>query len=318
MPIKWKSKILLAKIETAYATDPTPTGAANAILATNVTFQPMEGQDVSRGAGNCPGLQGPGRQSSAGLHSRISFRVEMVGPSGDCRRHAGLGSLAACLRGGRKRSMPAFRSPTTRSRTAMKTSPSTSGVGATRAMCCSVTRGTCVLRFNAQAIPYSRVFFLGSFLGSPPSRRGLRRRLRHSLKPDLVTHARTSFRDRRRPRWSWRNFSLDLGNDVQPRFPGRFGKHPDRRPAPTRLLSRWRRWPLSTWNPYSEASEQNAVFGRACPWHGRRPHCDARDRRCPKCSGLQDSITTRTSSEWPINLVPQPVSGNDQWTLTLT
>ena len=97
MPIKWKSKILLAKIETAYATDPTPTGAANAILATNVTFQPMEGQDVSREL-ELPWLAAQAT-IPAGLHSRISFRVEMV-PSGDCRRHAGLGSLAACLRGG--------------------------------------------------------------------------------------------------------------------------------------------------------------------------------------------------------------------------
>ena len=47
-PIYWRTKILLAKIESAYATDPTPSGAANAILATDIRLTPMDGADVSR------------------------------------------------------------------------------------------------------------------------------------------------------------------------------------------------------------------------------------------------------------------------------
>jgi hypothetical protein len=37
-PKYWKTKILLAKSEVTYGTDPTPTGASNAILASDVTF----------------------------------------------------------------------------------------------------------------------------------------------------------------------------------------------------------------------------------------------------------------------------------------
>ncbi|NTT88503.1 hypothetical protein HS053_21670, partial [Tabrizicola sp. SY72] len=49
MPNFWRLQALLAKIETVYGTDPTPTGAANAILAEDVRVMPMEGQDVTRG-----------------------------------------------------------------------------------------------------------------------------------------------------------------------------------------------------------------------------------------------------------------------------
>lgn len=79
MPIKWKSKILLAKIETVYGTDAAPTGPANGILATNITLQPMEGQDVSREL-ELPWLAAQAT-IPAGLHARMTFRVELV-PSG--------------------------------------------------------------------------------------------------------------------------------------------------------------------------------------------------------------------------------------------
>lgn len=42
MALFWLKKAILAKIESAYGTDPVPTGAANAILARNVTITPLE------------------------------------------------------------------------------------------------------------------------------------------------------------------------------------------------------------------------------------------------------------------------------------
>ena len=48
MALKWKSKILLAKLETTYNIDAEPTGAANGVLATEVALTPMEGSDLSR------------------------------------------------------------------------------------------------------------------------------------------------------------------------------------------------------------------------------------------------------------------------------
>ena len=44
---RWKKLAILNKIETAYRTDSTPT-AADALIATNVTFTPLEGDEVSR------------------------------------------------------------------------------------------------------------------------------------------------------------------------------------------------------------------------------------------------------------------------------
>jgi hypothetical protein len=46
--MRWDTKIILIMIEAAYGADPAPTGAANAILMSNVAFTPMEGEDVSR------------------------------------------------------------------------------------------------------------------------------------------------------------------------------------------------------------------------------------------------------------------------------
>lgn len=73
----WRSKTLLGKIETAYATDPTPTGAANAILAMNVTFTPQEGEVVQRN------LERPFFAANPfvamAFRSQISFEVDLVG-----------------------------------------------------------------------------------------------------------------------------------------------------------------------------------------------------------------------------------------------
>ena len=77
MAYYWKKKVILAKLETTYGTDPTPTGAANSILCTNVSLNPMEGEDVSRN------LERPyfGAQENlpVGLNATLSFDVEMVG-----------------------------------------------------------------------------------------------------------------------------------------------------------------------------------------------------------------------------------------------
>jgi hypothetical protein len=79
MAINWKSKLILFKMETVYGTDPTPTAAANAMLMTNVTYSPMDGDDVSRDL-EFPYLAAQGRIAS-GLRVRLRGRVEMA-PSG--------------------------------------------------------------------------------------------------------------------------------------------------------------------------------------------------------------------------------------------
>ena len=68
---------LLAKIEAAYGEDAAPTGAANAILASNVTVAPLEGEQVSRDL-MLPYYGDQGFVLTA-VTSRIEFDVELAG-----------------------------------------------------------------------------------------------------------------------------------------------------------------------------------------------------------------------------------------------
>jgi hypothetical protein len=71
MSLRFRKKVLLAKIETTYGTDATPTGAANAMLASNISIQPMEGSDAERGHDQ-PFLGNDGT-IPYDLHSRMTF-----------------------------------------------------------------------------------------------------------------------------------------------------------------------------------------------------------------------------------------------------
>ena len=48
MAMYFRNKVLLAKLEVTYGTDPVPTGAANAMLTKGLTIQPYNGARVSR------------------------------------------------------------------------------------------------------------------------------------------------------------------------------------------------------------------------------------------------------------------------------
>ncbi len=68
---------LLAKIETSYGVDPTPSGAANAILATAVNVNPLEGGEERRDL-LLPYLGHQGVILTSN-HASIEFSVEMAG-----------------------------------------------------------------------------------------------------------------------------------------------------------------------------------------------------------------------------------------------
>ena len=77
-PIFWRDKLILAKIESTEGVDPVPAGA-DALLVKNVSYTPMEGNDLSRE------LELPyfGDQGTipVELRATISFEVELA-PSG--------------------------------------------------------------------------------------------------------------------------------------------------------------------------------------------------------------------------------------------
>jgi len=73
----FRKLVLLAKTETTPGTDAVPTGAANAILATNVSFTPIEGEEVDRDL-MLPYL-GDNGIVLAGTHAKIDFEIEIAG-----------------------------------------------------------------------------------------------------------------------------------------------------------------------------------------------------------------------------------------------
>lgn len=77
MPRYAMKKAILAKTEVTYGTDPTPTGAANAVLAVNASFEPSVGEEVSRELVSAyMGHQGV---FLTGTYCRLSYEVEIAG-----------------------------------------------------------------------------------------------------------------------------------------------------------------------------------------------------------------------------------------------
>lgn len=77
MALLTRKRVILAKIETTYGTDPTPTGAANAILVRNLNVTPQSSQLVGRDVIR-PYL-GNFEQLEASTHVELDFEVEAAG-----------------------------------------------------------------------------------------------------------------------------------------------------------------------------------------------------------------------------------------------
>lgn len=75
--LKWRKKVILAKIETAYGSDASPTGAADAVLATSIQITPLEAQEIGRDLER-PHLGGQ-PQILVNRHVSIQFEVEAAG-----------------------------------------------------------------------------------------------------------------------------------------------------------------------------------------------------------------------------------------------
>lgn len=77
MALLTRKRVILAKIETTYGVDPTPTGAANAILVRNLNVTPQSSQMVGRDVIR-PYL-GNFEQLMASTHVELDFEVEAAG-----------------------------------------------------------------------------------------------------------------------------------------------------------------------------------------------------------------------------------------------
>jgi hypothetical protein len=161
MPLKWRSKIILFKIEASYGVDAAPAGA-NAFLMTNVSFSPMEGEDVSRDL-ELPYL-GAQAMIPVGLRGRLRGRVELAGSGTAGTAPAWGPMLRACAV-----------AETITPATSVVYNPISDGMesgtlyfwmAGTRHVLTGC-RGQCTMRFTAQGLPYLEFDMLG--LWSEPS-----------------------------------------------------------------------------------------------------------------------------------------------------
>jgi len=309
-PILWKNKLLLAKTEVTYGTDPTPTGSADAILATSVVLSPMEGDDVSRD------LERPylGAQAMipVGLRCRLQFNIELV-PSGTAGTAPAWGPIMKAL--GCSETIVASTSVTYR-----PVSSSHSSVtfwiwhGLTKQIITGA-RGTAKLRFTAQGLPYLECDFIGLY-NAPAEAAQLSPTYTGFKNPLPVTKANTPTFTVNSVAFIMRETILDLGNQVEPRL--LVGSEQilivDRNES---LAMRVEAQPVSSFNPFSLAAAQtqvavSLVHGTAA---GYITTLAAPTTQIKRLSGFENA---QNILEWPLEGVPLPSSGNDQWSLALT
>lgn len=310
MALYWRDKTLLAKIETVYGTDPAPTGAANAILAKEITLSPMEGTDVSREL-ELPNM-GAQPTIAAELHATLKFRVELQAS----------GSLGVAPAWGPLMRACSF-AQTIVATTSVTYNPITTGqesvtlylnVGGTL-FNLKGARGDVTLMLDAQGIPHLEFTFTGLWV-APAAQAKPAVTLSGFVDPTVATTANTPVftLDAFTPKV--RNFKLAAGNQVERRF--LIGSeeilitdHAEQVEFQIEAEA------LATWNPFSLALSGTPVALTM-------RHGTAAGRRCtvnvpklqiqrPQSLAVQQNVV-----EWALRGVPLPTAGNDQWTLALT
>lgn len=315
-PIRWNSKIILIKPEplNAYGVDPTPTGAANAMLLTNVQFQPMEGQEVSRN------LELPymGAQESipVGLYCVLTGDFELVGGGTPGVAPAWSPLIRAC---GAAEVITAG--------TSVEYTPITDNqesvavyfmIGVNRYVMLGA-RATLTITINAAGIPTGRVTITGLFTVPAVAARPTVD-LTKWQKPQIASKATTPVYTIDGIAFVGRAFSLNLGNDVQPRMLINQERILIVNRAESIAMT-VEAVPMTTYNPVSRAGSPTADAPRV-PIEvtqgtiaGRIVNIKADRSVQGRFAGGQES---QGIEEWPLNFVPLPNAGNDQWKITIT
>ena len=310
MTTYFRKKVLLAKIETTYGTDPTPTGTANAIRASELSIQPMLGADADRGH-HTPHPAAPST-SPYDLHATISFKVELA-PSGTAGTAPGWGPLLrAC----------GVAETITASTSVVYNPISDSFESATLYLhidglvfTLTGARGTCKIVVNASGIPQLEFTFTG--LWTKPAAGTLPTPVYSAFQdPKIASNTATPTMTVDSEDMVMRTFSLDLGNQVEGRF--LVGTEEivivDRSEM---IEMQIEATALSTLDPYALARDQSDVA--VAITHGTGAgNIAALAIPAAQMQRPGDPTEGQGIMEWPLNLVPLPTSGNDQWTLTLT
>jgi hypothetical protein len=308
--IKWKSKIILAKIEATYNVDPTPTGAANAMLMTDVTLTPMDGEDVPRNL-ELPYF-GAQDEYPVGLRAVLEGNTELVGSgaAGTAPKWGPLAracSLAETISAG----VSVTYNPIQESQESVAVH---FYVGGTRHVFLG-TRGDGDLMLNAQGIPVMRWKLTGIW-SVPTEQTRPTPVFTGWQKPAIVTSVNTPTFSLGGTAFVMRNATLKIGSEIKPRFlVGRDSI--DIVDRNSELAASVEAVPLTTFDPFSRAigfttTAVSIVHGTAA---GYITTIAAPAGVVRRLTGYEvpDKVL-----EWPLRIGLKPSSGNDDFTITLT
>ncbi|WP_315742838.1 MULTISPECIES: phage tail tube protein [unclassified Bradyrhizobium] len=310
MPIYWRKQVLLAKIEATYGTDPALTGALNAILAKNVSIQPMDGSDVSRDLvtpnfGNQPSF-------TAEEHVTITFDTELAG-SGTAGTAPAWGPLLrAC---GCAEVIVAT--------TSVTYTPITDNIesayfkfwmgGTLHAI--KGARGSAKLTANAQGIPIISWTFMGLWV-APSEVSAAVPTLTAFKKPVIVNKTNTPTFTVNSVPLVMRNFTFDMANQVEPRMlvgseSVLITDHREQIDFTCEAV------PVSTLDPYALAKAATTVpvslvHGTVA---GNIATLSVLTAQFKRPTGYQQN---QGIAEWPLSMTALPNAGNDQFSLALT
>ncbi|MCU0905374.1 MAG: hypothetical protein MUE83_16125 [Tabrizicola sp.] len=309
----WRKKSFLFKIETTYGVDSVPTGVLNAILATDVKFQPMEGTDVNRNL-DLPYLGAQGTIPNE-LHAKFSCKVELA-PSGTAGTAPAWGPmLRACacaqvVNAG----VSVVYNPITDNHESATLKLTVDG---TLFQAVGV-RGNAKMTINAQGIPYLEFEFTGLFV-QPIEQANPAVTLTAFRPPRVASAANTPTFRINGVDLVMRTFEMDLGNKVEPRFLVGVGAEQILITQREEMIkTQVEAQPLTAINPFALAAAQTAVAVNLTHGIGAGNIATlavptAQMQRPQGMENAQDIM------EWPLSLMPLPSgAGNNQWTLTLT
>ncbi len=322
-PIKWKSKLILAKPEAAYAVNPVLV-AANAVLLTDVQLQPMEGEDVSRNL-ELPYL-GAQEALTAGLRSVLTGTFELVG-SGETGVAPGWSALIRAM-GIAEVVTPdtvpgdgtgkVEYTPVTDDHESVALEFYIGPDAAASRYLFLGARGTGQLTVSANGIPAIRGTWTGLWTlpGTQAKPTGVD--LSNFVDPQVATKANTPTFTIDAIPFVMRSFTLDFANDVQARM--LVGREAiiivDRNET---IAATVEAVPLGTYNPYARASATPKARFPIVVAHGtvagRRVRIDVPKATQNRATGFENQ---QGVLEWPLNFTPMPDAGDDQWKITLS
>lgn len=312
MPLYWREKTILFKEETTPGTDAVPTGAANAILATDVQLNPMEGQDTSRGL-ELPWMGAQGTVPT-NVHAKLSFRVELKG-SDAAGTPPVLGVLlksCACA----EVIVPSVSVTYNRVTSPLKSATIYLNIDGTLFKLLGA-RGAVQLQVNAQGIVYLAFEFWGLFvLPAAQAKPTVTLGTQLSAFPQVAAPANTPVFTIGGTTHRLRSLNLNFGNTVEPRF--LVNAESIEITAISEVLETTiEAVALATLNPFSLArtGTTSAIVlthgtgaGNVCTLTIPRAQCQR-----PGAPAQAQGIV-----EWPLSWVPLPDAGNDQFTLAFT